>query len=387
MNNEDTVVVPYKDKRRFLWIIAPLLPILAAIYLWIGYVTGVGIFYWIFPVGIYVIMPIADKIIGIDCSGPAAAEIADLDQDPYYRRLVYLFAPGQILLTYAGMWLCVTRALGVDEILGVGLTVGMVNGVGFIPAHELTHRNNLLSRWLAKLMLAPMAYGHFFSEHVRGHHKNVATYSDPTSSRMGESFWVYLPRAVVTGVQSAWRIEEVRLARNGFSKWTFRNENLHCWAMTVALFGPPIAFGGWRGLMFFMVQAAFSVVLLEVTNYIEHYGLLRHMLPNGHLERCTPSHSWVSNHIFCSLFLYQLQRHADHHTNPARRFQSLCHFSTSPQLPASYVTMMLVAYIPPLWFRIMDPLLIKYYSSDVEKINVMKNKRSKIFRRYGAIES
>lgn len=376
----------YKDPRRFLWIISPLIPVMAIAYLGIARFGGLPSHYWLFPIVIYVFMPIADWAVGEDRSGPPEAELSRLDSDPYYRALIYAFIPGQFAATLFGAWLSATGGLTAWEMLGVALTVGMVNGVAFIPAHELTHKNASADRWLARLTLSPMAYGHFFAEHVRGHHKNVATPNDPTSAKMGESFWSFLLRAIIDGVRSAWRLEAGRLKRKGKSVWSAKNVNLQTWALTLLLYGALIAWLNWIVLPYLLLQAFFSVVLLEVTDYIEHYGLLRRVQDNGAYEPCTPAHAWDSNHVVCTLFLYQLQRHADHHAHPGRRFQSLRSFDTTPQLPASYVTMMLVAYIPPLWFRIMNPRVIRHYGGDLGNANLHPAKRDALMREASSLK-
>ena len=98
---------------------------------------------------------------------------------------------------------------------------------------------------------------------------------------------------------------------------------------------------------------AFS--LLELVNYVEHYGLSRAEISPGKYERVTPLHSWNASHWLTNRLLFMLQRHSDHHANPGLRYQQLRHFDESPQLPAGYATMILLALIPPLWKRVMDP--------------------------------
>lgn len=385
MTIRSIAVESYKDPKRLLWMVSPLIPVMAIAYIAAAHFAGIPSLYWLFPFVIYVFMPIADWIVGVNTSSPPESALSQLDNDPYYRFLIYAFVPGQFAVTLFGAWIFATGSLTMWGMAGVALTVGMVNGVGFIPAHELTHKNNTFDRWLARLILSPMAYGHFFAEHVRGHHRNVATPNDPTSAKMGESFWGFLLRAIVDGIRSAWELERERLARKGKSVWSLENVNLQTWSLTVLLYGAMVAWLGWSVLVYLAVQAFFSVVLLEVTDYIEHYGLLRQVQANGAYEPCTPAHAWDSNHVVCSLFLYQLQRHADHHAHPGRRFQSLRCFENTPQLPASYVTMMLVAYLPPLWYRVMDPRVVKHYNGDLTKANLLPAKRESLLRAAGCL--
>lgn len=56
-----------------------------------------------------------------------------------------------------------------------------------------------------------------------------------------------------------------------------------------------------------------GVIVLEVINYIEHYGLRRKRLPDGTYEKVTIRHSWNAPHRFTNYLLYKLQRHSDHH--------------------------------------------------------------------------
>jgi alkane 1-monooxygenase len=128
----------------------------------------------------------------------------------------------------------------------------------------------------------------------------------------------------------------------------------------------------------------FGFSLLEVVNYLEHYGLLRQKLANGRYERCMPRHSWNSNHVASNVFLYNLERHSDHHANPTRRYQMLRHFEEAPQLPSGYGLMLGIAYIPPLWRKVMDKRVLAMYDGDVTKANIQPTKREKVLAKYAA---
>jgi alkane 1-monooxygenase len=190
---------------------------------------------------------------------------------------------------------------------------------------------------------------------------------------------------VIGSLVSAWELEKTRLEKAGHSVWNWRNDNLQAWAMTAVLFGVLTAMFGWIVLPFLILQAAYGASLLEVVNYIEHYGLLRQKdAKTGRYVRCSPEHSWNSNHVVTNLFLYQLQRHSDHHANPMRRYQALRHFEESPQLPSGYASMLLLAYIPPLWRAVMDKRVLAHYGGDVTKANIQPSQRKKLLTRYAA---
>jgi len=371
------------DRKRYLWLMSPLVPILILWSLFNYQSTGIAAFAWGAPILIYVLIPLADWLIGTDASNPPEDAVDGLERDFYYRLIVLAYVPTQYAATIWGTWLAV-HAASPWAYAGLVFSVGAVNGIGINTAHEFGHKADRWERWLAKLTLAPVAYGHFFVEHNLGHHRNVATPEDPASARIGESFWAFLPRSMIAGAASAWRIEKARLGRGGYGAWTWRNDNLQAWAMTVAFFAAVTLWLGWAALPFLLLQAFYGASLLEVVNYIEHYGLLRAKDAGGRYVRCNPQHSWNSNHLVTNLFLYQLQRHSDHHANPTRRFQALRHFDESPQLPAGYAAMLLPAYFPPLWFAWMDRRVAAHYGGDLTKANLQPGRREALLRRWSA---
>lgn len=374
--------VPWVDGKRHLWILGLVVPLLPFIGGGLALETGIGLFWWIGPLWLYGMIPLLDFLIGADPNNPPESAVAVLENDRYYRRLVYAYLPLQYLAFFWCAWMVVHGGLAWWELVGLLLTCGMVNGIGINTAHELGHKKESLERWLSKIALAPVAYGHFYVEHNRGHHRNVATPEDPASARFGETFWRFLPRTVVGSARSAWKIEKERLARGGRSVWHWDNDNLQAWSMTLVLFGVVTAWLGPAVLAFLIAQAVYGFSLLEVVNYIEHYGLLRQKDASGRWERCAPAHSWNSNHVVTNLFLYQLQRHSDHHANPTRRFQALRHFDASPQLPSGYASMLVLAYVSRLWFRVVDPLVVDHYGGDMTLANVSPSRRDAVLALY-----
>lgn len=373
----------WNDGKRIFWLLSPLLPALGLVFLILAYTESSTWLFWALPVFFYGLIPVMDLLIGVDRTNPPESAVPQLEQDQYYRAIVYTYIPTQYAVTIFGAWLVASYPMAWYEIFGLIISMAVVNGVGINTAHELGHKKESLERWLARFTLAPVAYGHFFVEHNKGHHRRVATPEDPASSRMGETFYRFLPRTMLGSVTSAWDIEKARLKRKGQSVWSLDNENLQAWAMTVILFGGLAIWLGWIVLPLLLMQAFFGAALLEVVNYIEHYGLKRQFNEDtGRYERCTPAHSWNSNNVVTNLFLYQLQRHADHHANPTRRYQSLRHFDESPQLPSGYASMIVLAYIPPLWFRQIDPLVAKHYNGDVSRGNLHPPKREKLIARW-----
>lgn len=304
-------------------------------------------------------IPLLDAVLGSSRKNPSPAQAARLERSSWHRGLTFAWVPAQLALLVWG-----ASVVGSGELHGLAL-VGFVvstgvatGGVGITLAHELGHRNNLLEQSLAKVLLSTVCYLHFFVEHNRGHHVNVGTPKDPATARFGESLYAFLPRSVVGQYQSAWHLEAKRLKKRGLPALHPRNHMLWGLAIPAVLAATlGVAFGP-SALLFFFGQSAVAVLLLEAVNYLEHYGLERREVAPGRFEKVEPIHSWNSSHILSNWFLFHLQRHSDHHAHAGRRYQILRHFEEAPQLPMGYPGMLLLALVPPLWRRVMDPRVL-----------------------------
>lgn len=388
----------WRDRKRYWWLWGLFAP--SALFIAVPLMAGLNaigldplahVLWWVGPILIYVLIPIADRFFGPDGENPPDEVMEQLENDRYYRYLTYAFVPMQYLtlilacyfLTADNLgWLGVDGTLRGWDKIGLAISIGCVAGVGINTAHELGHKKVDLERWMSRITLAQSAYGHFYIEHNRGHHVRVATPEDPASSRFGETFWAFWPRTVSGSLRSAWRLEAQRLGRLGKRAWTLRNEVLSAWAMTVVLFGALVAGFGLELLPYLLLQAVIGFSLLEAVNYLEHYGLARQKTASGRYERPAPVHSWNSDHIVTNIFLYHLQRHSDHHAYPTRRYQTLRSWDGAPNLPAGYATMVLLAYFPPLWRRVMDKRVLAHYGGDIGKANIDPRKREALLARY-----
>ena len=364
----DVAVPAWRDTRRPLWPLALVVPALPFTALLLARSTGSAWAWWLTPVFILGVIPVIDLLVGDDRANPPEEAVPALQASPYYRWITYLFLPAQYaaLVVTCAAW---TRDPGPAGAAGLVLTAGLVNGIAINTAHELGHKRETVERWLSRIALAPTGYGHFFVEHNRGHHVRVATPEDPASSRLGESYWRFWPRTVAGSLRSAWRLETSRHRLRGRSPWTPRNDVLTAWAMTLVLFASLTLVLGPAVLPFLALQAVVGFSVLEAVNYLEHYGLRRQRTAAGRYEKVDPRHSWNSDRLTTNVFLFQLQRHSDHHANPLRRYQSLRSFDVSPQLPAGYATMLLLALVPPLWHRVMDPRVLAHYGGDATLAN------------------
>jgi len=331
-----------------------LLPYVIPAVLFAGHSAG-GIFELATPVVVFGVIPLLDWLFGRDPHNPEEANIRALADRKVFRWITFLWLPFQIGLVLWGAYEVTHHPMAWWELLAFTLSLGVVTGaVGITFAHELCHKSNRLELRIGQLLLLCVSYMHFHIEHNLGHHVHVSTPKDPATSRLGESFYRFYPRTVLGSVRSAWSIECRRLQRKSLKTWSHHNRMLYYLGLPVLLgLSLGLAFG-WMATPYFFAQSVAAFTLLEIVNYVEHYGLVRREIAPGRYEKVTPLHSWNANQRLTNGFLIMLQRHSDHHANPQRRYQTLRHFEDSPQLPTGYAGMVVLALIPPLWFMVMN---------------------------------
>ena len=387
MTTADLHAEPYRDHKRYAWLLSLLIPTTVLIGPALMLNSGEAWMLWLPVVFFYTIVPLLDRILGEDQSNPPESAVPALDADLYYRWVTYLLAPVLWAAFIFSAWFVSRFDLPLHAMFAMVLISGSVGGFCINLGHELGHKNTQLEKWLAKIVLAPSGYGHFFIEHNRGHHRDAATPADPASSRMGESIYRFVLREMPGAWFRAWELEKSRLQKAGLPVFSLHNEIIQPALLTLALWSGLVAWLGWNVLPFLVVASFWANFQLTSANYIEHYGLLRGQRAPGKYEACQPRHSWNSNHIFSNWILFHLQRHSDHHAHPLRRYQSLRHFDNLPTLPSGYFAMFLVAYIPPLWRAVMDPRLLASVGRDTANINIDPQSRATLIARYGLTES
>lgn len=373
----------YNDPNRWMWWFSLAVPVLMglgpALMIW----QGEPLMLLAPLVFLYLAVPLADVVVGEARNNPPDWAVPALEADGFYRYLTYALVPLLWAAFVFAVWFVATQDLPWWGVCAMVLNAGAVGGFGINLGHELGHKHNRLERSLAMLALAPSGYGHFTIEHNRGHHAEVATPMDCASSRMGESIWAFLWREMPGGAMRAWRLESQRLQQSDRAVWSVHNQFLQGLLITALLWSLLLLWLGWGVLPFILLTAMWTNFQLTSANYVEHYGLLRLKTADGHYERCQPRHSWNSNHVFSNWILFHLQRHADHHAHAARRYQALRHFEDAPQLPSGYAGMFLLAYVPPLWFAVMNPRLLEAVGRDPARINFVPGQREALCQAHG----
>jgi alkane 1-monooxygenase len=316
-----------------------------------------GLTLFLIPLASWGLFIVLDALTGLN---EEDADPATPEESLFWYRLVTLvWFPLQFALQFGLIWYA-SRAehLDMGERIGLFFGVGVLSGtVGINYAHELMHQKSRLERWLADLLLASVLYSHFRSEHLRVHHLWVGTRRDPVTARYNEGFHRFYPRVLMQCPRSAWRAEKAMLARKGLPVWHPSNPFWRYAALQAGMLALAFALGGWSGLALFLVQAGTAIWQLELVNYVEHYGLTRKHLGEGRYEHVLPRHSWNAAYKASNWLLINLERHSDHHYKPDRRFPLLQNYGTdeAPQLPYGYPLMTVMAMIPPLWRRRMNP--------------------------------
>lgn len=332
------------------YLLAYLLPLTAFFSVYLGSVWS--FFPLIFS---FVLIPILDGLFkGTDVNLTEEEEKSKL-ANHFFDIMLYLNVPILYALVVYYFLTVAAGGLANYELAGMTMSVGLVLGsTGINVAHELGHRTTKIEQFLSKTLLLPNLYLHFFIEHNRGHHKNVATPEDPATSRLNESVYAFWIRSVIGCYNGAWQLENERLRKEKKAIFSLRNEMLRYQIIQIIYL---IAIGltfGWTIVPFAIVVGIIGFSMLEFINYIEHYGLVRRKKNSGRYENVQPIHSWNSDHYIGRIMLYELTRHSDHHFKATRKYQVLRHFDKSPQLPYGYPSSILLSMIPPIWYRVMN---------------------------------
>ena len=312
---------------------------------------------WAFSAVFYafVIIPLLEFWLRQSNTVYSDQEKEDRIKKKLFDLMLYLNVPIVFGLLGYGLVRLHQDALLTYEQIGILSSLGILlatNGINV--AHELGHRSSRFERTLSKLLYMPCLYMHFFLEHNYGHHKHMATPNDPATARYNQPLYSFWISSVINQYKNAWNIQFGFLAKKQKSFFSFDNDMLFYLLFQGLYLGLIFAYLGADGLLMGLIVGISSFLFLETINYIEHYGLRRVVLPSGKYEKITALHSWNSNHIMGRIVLYELTRHSDHHFKSNKKYQVLEHKEESPQLPFGYPAAMLLALVPPMWFRVMN---------------------------------
>ena len=333
----------------FRYLAAYLVPVAGFIGLYFGGWASPGALY----LGFF-LAPIIELFLPASPRTEEEEQLQKKSRVPFFDYLLYLNVPALYFNLGYFIWLLGNKEWTTIELVFSVINVGILLGVcGINVAHELGHRTGVFDRWMARLLLVPVLYSHYTLEHNYGHHLKVGTPEDPATARKNEPVYFFIFRSIAMGYLNAWKIGFKLLQSSGKSKW--KHEIIWGHVAQLIYLSVAVYYSGWNVLIPCLSAAFIGIMTLEVVNYVEHYGLVRKRLPSGRYEPMSEKHSWSSNHELGRIMLFELVRHADHHYQTTRKYQALRHLDKSPQLPFGYPMSIIIALIPPLWFRLMNP--------------------------------
>lgn len=304
----------------------------------------------------FVLIPILEMIMPHDTSNHEGLEREQKSKSKLYDWMLYLNVPIVFGLLSYTLWDISHHTYSLYEIIGLVFSIGIVLGTnGINVAHELGHRQATFERHLGKLLLLPSHYMHFYIEHNFGHHANAATKEDPATAQYNQTVYSFWFTSVFRQYFSAWCLQAKLLKGGKHSFLSIKNDMLWYSIFQITYLAAVFLVFGPIGLLFSFCTGIVGFLLLETVNYIEHYGLSRKKMPSGRYERVREVHSWNSNHVMGRIVLYELTRHSDHHYKSSKKYQILDYHDISPQMPYGYPTSMVLSFLPPLWFKLMNP--------------------------------
>ena len=329
----------------FFYLVTPLILIASSsLGLLINPSWSVSPFIWVF-----ILVPIIDLVLPY-----LSKQDVDLKENVLHNFSILIILPCILFLIVFGLMVVSDSNISFLIAAALGAAVGMSGGsIGITTAHELIHRQNKYMRGIGVFLLVLCCYGHFRIEHVYGHHKNVATKEDPATARRGENFYFYFIRCVINSVISSWNIEKNILDKKNINTFSLQNRMLHYFMLEIIFLFIAFFIAGFNGLVFVFFHSFVSITLLELVNYIQHYGLERKM-QNGKYERFTDHHSWNSRHISANWSTFNLGLHAEHHQSASKHYPLLSQEEKVIEMPVNYSIMLIMALIPPLWFFVMN---------------------------------
>ncbi len=327
------------------YLVTPLILIFSSsLGLLINPTWSISPFVWVF-----ILVPIIDLVLPY-----LSKQDVDLKENLFHNFSILIVLPCILFLIFFGLIVVSDPRITFFTAAALGAAVGMSGGsIGITTAHELIHRQNKYMRGIGVLLLIACCYGHFRIEHIYGHHRNVATKEDPATARRGENFYFYFVRCVFNSIISSWNIEKDILDRKNTKTFNFQNRMLHYFFLEFLFLVIAYLIAGTNGLVFVVIHSFVSIILLELVNYIQHYGLERKK-QNGRYERFTDLHSWNSRHISANWSTFNLGLHAEHHQSASKHYPLLSQEEKAIEMPANYSIMLIMALIPPLWFFVMD---------------------------------
>ena len=304
----------------------------------------------------FLILPILDLIFGETKDNLSDEDASYMKKKWIFDIMLYLNLPIVFGLLYVVFSKFLVNDYTTSEIIGLAISTGILlatNGINV--AHELGHRGPYYERFMSKLLYMPCLYMHFYIEHNFGHHLHVATPNDGATAKYNQSVYSFWFTSITKQYFDAWKRQQQLLKTKNDPFFSLKNDMLWYHLIQPLYLLCILYFFSFEVMIFAVVVGIISFLFLESINYIEHYGLRRQKMASGRYERVQPHHSWNSNFNIGRITLYELTRHSDHHYKSSKKYQVLNNHDQCPTLPLGYPASILLSFVPPFWFWVMNP--------------------------------
>ena len=249
------------------------------------------------------------------------------------------------------------------EAFTLSISGGFVLGtIGLTVSHQLLHRGKRVDSFLADFLLGMFLSSHLRTEHLLIHHESAGTSNDPTTAKYDEGFYSFFVRVLLEKVLLSWSIEKKRLKMLSLSEFSFKNPFWRYLSFPALFLSLSYVLGDWLGFLIFLSQALTAILIIEINSYIGHYGLSRKELDLGVFEPIKTHHSWIPNDQISSFLLGDTKKIANHHV----KLETLSLYKDSSKkhvywhLPYNYILMALLCLIPPVWRKVMNPIVDRW---------------------------
>lgn len=227
------------------------------------------------------------------------------------------------------------------------------------PAHELIHRRSKgdarFGRWIAGVAGYPILGHEHLAHHARSGDTEAAEWP-----RVSESVWQFSGRRLCIVARHAFERDKAARARLGNDR--VGGGLIEPALLTLATLTLFTIAGGLPGFLVYLGTIAGVTFGVQVITYLQHWGLGTDNVANAGTQRL----AWEDGCRFQAWLTLHLSFHQAHHRSSGTTYYRLDLCPGSPRQPAGYVVLMVLSLIPPLWRRLMLPVLERWKNAPAE---------------------
>ena len=250
--------------------------------------------------------------------------------------------------------------------LGAGLSLWATLLFATGVAHDLIHRRDRRDAKVGSFIAALAGYPLFAFEHL-SHHARAGDTELAEWPRVDESVWGFALRRV-RRIASAIAAQPAEFGtgtgtgtgtsaeyRNSAS---VRHSAYAAAAVTLATWAAFTVVAGSTGFFVYGGAIAGVTFAMQLSTYLQHWGLG----DDSVADAANKHFAWEGDCLFQSWTTLNLSFHHAHHRASREPYYRIGIAPDSPRLPAGYVVLMFVCFVPPLWRKVMLPVLAQWKS-------------------------